>query len=289
MISGITNELLSEFKRRQAKPEARPRHRRNAKRYSLRAFAEDLELSHGFVSRVLRGERHLSQDQADAIGNKLGLAENERLRFVDLARVSAIKNKRLQREVLSANPALRPSTGKDEREYALLDPNDFYVLKRWYYPALMEMIKVEPQCYTAKVLAKRLNLSLIECEVALERLAGGGFVAQTIKDGINHYSPSHSPLRTGNLSSARIREFHQQMLSKAKETLDREHTDLCHITGITFAADASRYEQARCLIDDFRKELADLMKGLDPAAANSVYQFNVQLFRIDRVPPELKK
>lgn len=281
LSSGIANELQAELERRQALPDRRPRNRR-AGRYSLRSFAEDLGLSHGFLSRILRGERHLSQEQAHSIGLKLGLSEDERLRFVDLARVCLLKNKRLQKQVIQANPALQASTDDGQKAYALLDPNDFYILKRWYYPALLELTKIAPGRHTAKALAKRLGLSLVECEVALERLVTHRFLGKGAKNGVAVYSAIVGPLETRDIPSAKIRDFHQQMLSKAKESLERDDSDLRHISGITFAADAARLSQTKDLIREFRQRLAEIMCAGDTVVIDAVFQLNIQLFRLDR-------
>jgi uncharacterized protein (TIGR02147 family) len=287
VTSGIANELQAEFLRRRAAA-ASSSQRSGSRRYSLRAFAEDLGLSHGFLSRVLRGERHLSQEQAHAIGVRLGLPEDERLRFVDLARVSSLKNSRLRKQVMQANPALQARAHTSSDAYSLLDPTDSHLLKRWYNPALLELVKTPPRAHTARSLARRLGLSLVECEVALERLVAHGFMHKIDADGTTRYAASVGPVGTGDLPSAKIREFHQQMLSKAKEFLERDDQELRHISGITFAADAARLAQAKELIQEFRRRLADIMRSGEPDAVNAVYQLNVQLFRLDKVEPSQK-
>ncbi|MEP7367783.1 MAG: VOC family protein [Acidobacteriota bacterium] len=58
------------------------RHRRcKNSRYSLRAFARDLETDHSSVSKILRGEREPSEELVDRLAVRLGLGAAERLAY----------------------------------------------------------------------------------------------------------------------------------------------------------------------------------------------------------------
>jgi transcriptional regulator with XRE-family HTH domain len=52
---------------------------------TLRAFAKEVGCSHPFLSRVLRGERTLNEDDAARWASCLRLSEAEREHFLDLA------------------------------------------------------------------------------------------------------------------------------------------------------------------------------------------------------------
>lgn len=45
--------------------------------YSLRAYARDLGVSPGFLSDILRGKKHLSQENAKSIFTTLGFSDVE--------------------------------------------------------------------------------------------------------------------------------------------------------------------------------------------------------------------
>jgi hypothetical protein len=79
----LKDELNAEFSQR----------KKRSPRYSLRAFARDLHIHHGSLSRILRGQRDVSHRLAIRLGRRAGLNARQ---------IAECCDARLERLVLSA-------------------------------------------------------------------------------------------------------------------------------------------------------------------------------------------
>jgi uncharacterized protein (TIGR02147 family) len=132
-------------------------------RYSLRAFARDLQMSPSRLSGVLTGKFGLSREAAELIAKRLGYSKDETTRFCDLveARHARGKVKRdLARERISKTKGFYKNVGLD----------GFKLISDWYHFAIMELSLVEGFKSDAKWIAKRLGISIHEVTAAIERL-----------------------------------------------------------------------------------------------------------------------
>ena len=56
------------------------------RRYSLRAFARDVDVSAAFLSQVISGKRRLSEDRAEEVAGRLGWSRSRSERFLKFVR-----------------------------------------------------------------------------------------------------------------------------------------------------------------------------------------------------------
>ena len=119
--------------------------KRNPK-YSLRAFAKLLEVDASTLSQILREKRSISVVLQRSFLERLGLgpAEVNNLQMID--------EKEEETKV---------------RELAL---DAFQVIADWYHYAIFELITVKGFRNDSKWIAKTLNISPTEVNIALERL-----------------------------------------------------------------------------------------------------------------------
>ncbi len=175
----------------------------------------------------------------------------------------------------------RMAKSRGYRQIKQLEQDQFEYFSHWYYPAIRELVTLEgfrsnaawisealePEVPMAKVLKaievlKRLKL--------VEEEKGGSLraVDRTVTSG-------------NETTSVGVRSFHQQMGNVAISAIDRVPARERDIGGVMFALPASRFHEVKERIQQFRKELLELVDNYsDPK--DRLYQLNLHLFPISR-------
>ncbi|QLY26339.1 TIGR02147 family protein [Bdellovibrio sp. KM01] len=225
------------------------RRKRDNKSYSLRAFADFLEISPGRLSELLSGKRPLSKKMKVKIADRLGLSEMNQL--------------------LEA-PA-KNLTFSDRSDYHFLSNDAFAVLADWYHFAILSLADTCDFQADPKWIAKRLGISVLEAMEALSRLRKVG----AIKLNGRKLIKTNKSVRAGNgLDSQALRISHRQSIEQAMISLNETPLDLRDITSITMAIDLKKLPMAKKIIQEFRHKMADVM---ETGNQTEVYNLNIQL------------
>jgi uncharacterized protein (TIGR02147 family) len=249
-------KLAAEFSRRQM---VNPR-------FSLRAFANMIGLSAPFVSKVLSGKKNLSIDAAAEVAERLGYSSMEATQFCRLVQLQGATSVRA-RKLLHGDVEVGD-------EFNAVELETFQVISDWYHYAILELstcrgFKAEPD-----YISKRLHISVYEAKGALSRLLRVGLLEN--KYGTAKKSNKFIATPTDRSSRA-LRNFHLQMIEKARRSVEEQPVSVRDITGITLAIDSRKIDLAKKEIQKFRQRMARLM---DSKRADQVYQLNVQFFSL---------
>jgi transcriptional regulator with XRE-family HTH domain len=231
------------------KQELRFRKKKNP-RYSLRAFARCLDVDQSSLSKILTGRRRPS--------SLLMTKANERLKM-DLAEAER-KN------------------GELDQHYQKIE-DTFHLISKWYYFALLELVRTEGFKPDLAWISERLNISESEVEQASNRLCRLGYLEKKRTRWVL-LAPSLS--WTNNINSSKARELMQQEI-----TLMSHHA----IDGFSFnQRDHSSLTVALHpdLIPEIRKRITVFRRSLDkfitehPSKPQEVYQFSFSFFPVSR-------
>jgi uncharacterized protein (TIGR02147 family) len=241
-------------------------------KFSLRSLAAQVERSPSFLSRVLRGEKPLPFDLMLKLSSALDI-EHE-----------VVMNLKKGYQIAPAATAL-PAKGRAEmtaplKDWGVAELKTFDILKQWFYLPILELTTLSNYDGSVATIARRLGLSPVTVEIALRELTSLSLL--TLRDG--RLMKTRKRLRWGAAKSgAAIRQFHEQMLERAKIAL-RERTQTSDveqrlITGITLTTTPDKIEEAKLRLSDFLHELADdLMAG----EGTEVYHLAAQLFPLTK-------
>ncbi len=128
-----------------------------------------------------------------------------------------------------------------------------------------------------KNISTRLNISIGVTKQALTRLESLGLV----KEQKSQYILLKKNLQTStDISSACLRQGHQEYIEKSLRALEEVHISQRDITGITMAIDSKKLPEAKKLIQNFRKRLAEF---LEKDNQDQVYRLNIQLFPLSKL------
>ena len=224
--------------------------------YSERAFARSLGLSAGFLKLLFQGKKNLSLDRAKAISDLLEWNGSK-------------KNTFLKKVKDSSHRTSAKAKGK-----VLVQPEDFFEVSDWYNFAIIEYIKTKNNKVSAPQIAAALKVSLTEINFALKNLVKIGL----IEPGQDNHFKVPNRYEIPSISSAGIRKYHKQSLQKAKDAIEEQNFDQRDFRGLTLAFNSKKIDEAKKYLEKF---VADFDKKFGGSAADSVYQLNTSLFRLD--------
>jgi uncharacterized protein (TIGR02147 family) len=224
-------------------------------RYSLRAFAKALGISHPLLSLVLSGKRKLSKKSALKVAEKLPLLPYERQFFLG------------EMEFEEGAP----------KEHHQLDLDTFSIISDWFHYAILSLLDVRGARFEAGWIARRLNINIHEAKDAMERLVRLGLVEQQGQC----WKQTGLPLKVENaISTAASQKYHRQLMQKAVYSLENDSRELQNFSSMTLSMDPEMMSYAIEKIKKFRRLLADELEKAKPG--KEVYSLNIQLFPISR-------
>ncbi len=223
--------------------------------YSLRAFARDLELSPGFLSSLINGQKKPTLKSAKELIKKLALSQRDAKLFI--ASISGIEYK--------------PS---ETEQRQLISDDEFKLISEWYHLAILSLTKVKGAKSTPDWFAKRLGINVSLVKEGLQRLERLNFLVN--ENG--RWKQIGRGIRTStDVPSEAIRHYHRQNLDMAKMKLNITPVDRRDFSSITFAGDSDKLKIAKELIRELRAKISDLMETKN---ATEVYTLAVQLFPV---------
>jgi len=242
--TSMTELIKSEFLRR----------KRDNKSYSLRAFAEYLDVPPGRLSEILSGKRPISKKMKAKLSERLGFQE-----IADLLE----------------SPAANLTFSKRD-DYHFLTDDVFSVLADWYHFAILSLADTKDFRADPKWIAKRLNISVIQATDSLAKLKKLGVIELA---GGKFRKTNKNVSTTTDIESQALRISHRQTIEQALLALNEVPLELRDITSITMAIDLKKLPLAKKIIKEFRLKMSDVLEKGDQS---EVYNLNIQLLPVSK-------
>lgn len=239
-------------------------------RYSLRAFARDMELAPSRLSEVLNGKQGLSRPVATRIAMKLGYSGDETDFFCDL-----VESIHARKESSRSEAMEKLKKQFDENELLILNNDTFNLISDWYHLAILELTSLVDFQSEPKWIAKELGISENEVTLALDRLERFGFIS---RDDGKIVTIEHRTVTPGKVPSDSIKKFHKQILQKAADSIFLQTQETRDLSEVVVAVDRSRFEEAKEKIKIFRREFCNDMSKSE--AKDGVYCLAIQFFSL---------
>lgn len=240
-------------------------------KYSARAFARDIKVSPAFISMLLAGKKKLSLERAQEVSMALGMTDRKRNHFLRTVALSSLPGKSSSAKEMEMVLFHR----HERKDIFPLELDKFKFFSNWYNIAILDLTTCHGFQSDVAWIARRLQISPVTARDSVDRLIRLGLLKK--ENGRIIKTKSH--ISMPNLSpESSIRNFHQQMISKAQQALDQQEPEVFkrrEISSMTMAVDARKINQAKKLIESFKNQMADL---LTEGQCEEVYQLNVQLF-----------
>ncbi len=239
-------------------------------RYSLRAFARDLDIAPSLLSELLNGKHGLSEKVAKRIAKNLGLSFNEIQVFCDQVISQHSKSLKKREQAGERIEAIKMIHQKNS-----LELDNFKIISDWYHFAILELTYVENFKSEPTWIAKKLGITKHEAAAAIERLLRLDLLEIKNKKLVATEDFTASP---DGIPSEAIKKYQRQLIEKALTALSLQSVKNRDITSLIVSVHKSRLPEAKKEIKDFRHRF-NTKYGLDKNR-DSVYCLSLQFFEL---------
>ncbi|AGH95409.1 TIGR02147 family protein [Pseudobdellovibrio exovorus] len=240
------------------------------KRYSLRAFARDLNFSNSRLSYILNKSAGISLDTARKMAKSLGLSDMEREYFVNIVQANYGRSKKLR-----VAAAERVNSQIKRRNFKLFKTNFSGLLSEWYYMPLMELVILK-KAKSLKSLSAILGVKEVVVKKALRQLVDNGYLLQKNDDT---YEKVNEFLKIDSFTpSEQIRNFHKQIIKRSASEIERQQIANRKYMSAVFGFKKDQLQEARQEIE--RMQMEFMQKFAVSDSADSVYCVSMQFFEL---------
>jgi uncharacterized protein (TIGR02147 family) len=233
--------------------------------------------SKSFIYNVLRGKKNLSQQSVVKIRNALKFSKTEAAFFENLVRFNQAESFLERKSYFEKLNAIYPVTTEASNARTLRkDQYEFYA--KWYHVVVRSLVDMYPQITDTAVFAKMVRppIKPKQVEKSLALLVRLKLIEKQ-KDGT--YRISSKILSTGpDVECLAIQDFHLSCGELAARAIKEVPRKKRNISGLTLGISNKTYEKICKETFLYQEKILELAKN--DAEADSVYQFNFQLFPV---------
>jgi uncharacterized protein (TIGR02147 family) len=244
--------------------------------FSFRFFSKQAGFSSpNFLKLVIDGKRNLSVDSIVRFAKALKLNKEESAFFRALVlfnQAATAEERGLWAEEILSFRLYRKLHPLHEAQYA------YYA--RWYNVAIRELMGLKSFQSDPEWIAHTLDppIGVQQAREAIDALIELG-LAHREADG--KLGRKDTVLTTGDeVSSSSLMQFHQQMLQKAGEALDRVPGDKRDISAVTVSVSEAKAREIKALIQKTRKEILAIADS--DRSPEQVMQVCIQFFPLSK-------
>jgi len=248
--------------------------------FSYREFSKLAGLkSTNFLKLVIDGDRNLTEKSTQKFTSALQLKPVDARYFEKLVNYNQAKS--LEEKKDSAEKLLR---SKKWTALSAVDRAQYNLYRHWYLLAIRELVSMSEFKEDPKWIAESLvpKITPQEAKDAIDDLEILGMIERNSNGALKQ---SDSFISTGDeVFSEMIAEYHQQMMTRASESIELVARNKREISSVTVSVTAKQAFEIKSLIQSFRKQLLSM---IDPTSSGAnVYQVNFQFFPLSNLDHE---
>jgi uncharacterized protein (TIGR02147 family) len=235
--------------------ELKTRKERNPQ-YSLRAFAAALEISPAQLSQIISGKRNLTAKAITKIAKKLSLSPLEQAHYLKDWSNKKVHFEKEDLQIL---------------EKRQLQDDEFKLISEWYHMAILSLAPLPGSSTDSHWIAGKLGISVPQAREAVDRLQRLKILAMGAH--LKQISPPLSVV--SETPSEAIRGYHQKMLSRALDHLEKVPAEKRDYSAMTLPINIKNMHRYRKLIEKFQEDLLELCSR---DSKQEVYVMSCQFF-----------
>jgi uncharacterized protein (TIGR02147 family) len=237
--------------------------RKTNPRYSIRAFAQFLDIDSGTLSAVLKGKRKLPKTHWITSSKKLKLVKTHRKVFLE----SLLNEHGLKEELDSI---ISP-------ESELLNSEQYFeIISEWEFAAALCLLDIWQYELSVTGMARDLGLPMKRSTEIYEKLFRYGLIRfenqRIVKTNKNFET-------TDDVSSKALQAAHLNELELSKDKLQNLNVLEREFTSLTLACRAQDLKKMKTWLREKRNEFERTFEKKD---ANQIYLFSMQLFPLSQ-------
>jgi uncharacterized protein (TIGR02147 family) len=254
------------------------RKKSEAPRFSRQKIATDLNVSLSFVSQILSGKRALPPDLVEPFCEILDL---------DTEQKNWLGQKVLSSRKLNVSPGLLKKTdlrtaqnGYPEVPWTNQPKDNFWMLRQWYYFAILDVTSLKDFDHSVAYIARRLMLPLPMVTDAVEKLLDAGILLSV--NGELKKNDRHIYFQSAR-SKDDLRTFHKLAMTKAISELEQYISDedvaKRFMSTYMITAPKEKIEWAKQQVVQFMQFMTAELASETP---DELYQLSVQFFPLTK-------
>lgn len=236
-------------------------------RYSLRAFARDLNMNPSTLSAVMNSKRPFPAEHMEEVCERLNLTESEEKNFNKSIEVGATNLDKIGQDRTFDMVVERSEPKFDKLR---IDPR---------YRATLGLISIaQEKGRSVEWMAKKLELPLEKVQETLDDLVGLGIVEVNLK---GTYKRIKQYLIFAGGTDAQITEERNVGLGLALKNSQNFNYKNCYSRNMTLAVNINDIPKVKKLITDFRYKMRGFLKessGKESSGHDEVYNFEFHFF-----------
>lgn len=246
------------------------RRARTNSRYSLRAFAAQLELHPSALSRILAGKQRLSKTAAMKVAEKMAMEKEMGRLFLQSVVEEHRKNEAERLGEAVEAPALRPCP-------VLIDEELFSKISNIKSLAILELVFTKDFSSQPEWIAERLGISPEEAAQTVADLLAAGMLEEREGNLVNKRCYT-SAIDSEKTSAAR-KSLQKEVLALAASSVEQIPFEKRGHFSMTLTADPAKMAEANRMTVEFMESLSDFLGSGD---RTEVYELSVQLFPLTK-------
>lgn len=253
--------------------ELRARCQHNPK-YSLRAFARDLQVSSSRLSQIIGKKGTVSFSTAQKISRKMAMTALEAKYFQNLALFEGNRSLKMRSNAKANLKKLR-----QQRSLKVVKSNFQGILSKWYYVPLLEILTLKKRPSNRSI-SQCLGCSLEELEEAITSLIKAGYLCtKSSAKNISIFKKSNSFIKIESKTSATlIKNFHKRLIGLSTSAIDVQAIESRKYLSTVLTLRKDRVQEARVDLEEFSGKFN--AKYAIEEKGDSVYGFNIQFFQL---------
>lgn len=221
-------------------------------RYSIRAYAEHLDVDQSLLSKVMRGEKSLSPER----------------------QVRCLQNLKVPTDIIQVVKGPVPKLS-----YKKLDEEMMEVMSDWRHDAILEFMTLKDVKLDPSSIGERLNISAAAVEEYIERLENLNFLVKN-SDGSYEVSEPFTTHYDPKKTSKAKRKMQKSLLEESIRSIDAVPFDLRDHSSVTVAINKARMPEIKEILQDARRKITTMIQK--DGDFDEVYQLNLSFFPLTK-------
>lgn len=246
--------------------------------FSLRVFSDKIGFkAKDFISRVMNGDKNLSNQSIPKVASGLRLGKHETEFFIGLVKFNQAETTEERNAAFEEMQAALKVVRFAEKQH-ILGHTQYMVYSHWRHLTIRSLIGMFGFDGDYEALAKQVHphITADEARKSVKLLEECELIK---KDKNGKYVLTENAITTGDRTSKlALRGYHQHCLKLAAESIDRDPPGSRHISGLTLGISQEGYERIVERINAFRKEIALIAE--EDKDSDKVFQLQFALFPV---------
>ena len=246
--------------------------------FSLRVFSDKIGFkAKDFISRVMNGDKNLSNQSIPKVASGLRLGKHETEFFIGLVKFNQAETTEERNAAFEEMQAALKVVRFAEKQH-ILGHAQYMVYSHWRHLTIRSLIGLFGFDGDYEALAKQVHpkITAEEAKKSVKLLEECELIKKNEK---GNYALTENAITTGDRTSKlALRGFHQHCLKLAADSIDRDPPGSRHISGLTLGISQEGYERIVERINAFRKEIALIAE--EDKNSDKVFQLQFALFPV---------